>query len=229
MVFLSTMGCDDTEDFFLKENDKPTATFTFLKNAITHVYDSVKLTASGTGRRYQQAITVQDDNNNLKGVFFSIESGKGYVFSNGFQRSQLQVTTSGAVNGIYEFIYQPQELGYHEIRILAVDDFFEADTLTISLNVFNNMKPVAKFNVKPSRVVSRYEYTIDGSESFDRDARFGGEIKQYQYQINSTIIELEKPKFSYVFGSEQIVSISLRVKDSDDEWSEVAANIFSID
>tara|TARA_B100000609_G_C17123880_1_gene386479 strand:+ start:181 stop:837 length:657 start_codon:yes stop_codon:yes gene_type:complete len=211
-------------------NERPTANFTFLENDISSVSDSVKFFSSLSKNNYNQDVTISDPEGNLKDVFFKISSGSGKVFSNGINtKRQLSINNSLGTDEIYSFNYRPEQLGYHEIQIFAQDELDEYDTLTIKLTVFENLSPVAALSVKPTRVVSRYEYTIDGSGSYDRDAKFGGEIVLYRFGINSQEIDLKKPKFPYVFGGEQIVNISLRVQDSNGQWSDPIEGLYSID
>lgn len=223
-------SCDDTMTQLQRKNERPTANFTFLENDITTVRDSVKFLPVFSKNNYNQDVTITDPEGNLKEVFFKISSGSGKVFSNGFNtKRELSVNTSLGTDEIYSFNYRPEQLGYHEIQIFAQDQLDEFDTLTIQLTVFENLPPVASLSVKPTRVVSRYEYTIDGTDSYDKDAKFGGEIVLYRFSINSQEIDLKKPKFPYVFGGEQIVNISLRVQDSNGQWSDPVEGLYSID
>ena len=230
LVFTLLTSCDDTMTQLQRINERPTANFTFLENDISSVSDSVKFFSSLSKNNYNQDVTISDPEGNLKDVFFKISSGSGKVFSNGINtKRQLSINNSLGTDEIYSFNYRPEQLGYHEIQIFAQDELDEYDTLTIKLTVFENLSPVAALSVKPTRVVSRYEYTIDGSGSYDRDAKFGGEIVLYRFSINSQEIDLKKPKFPYVFGGEQIVNISLRVQDSNGQWSDPIEGLYSID
>ncbi|MAX26514.1 MAG: hypothetical protein CMJ19_18630 [Phycisphaeraceae bacterium] len=230
LVFTLLTSCDDTMTQLQRINERPTANFTFLENDISSVSDSVKFFSSLSKNNYNQDVTISDPEGNLKDVFFKISSGSGKVFSNGINtKRQLSINNSLGTDEIYSFNYRPEQLGYHEIQIFAQDELDEYDTLTIKLTVFENLSPVAALSVKPTRVVSRYEYTIDGSGSYDRDAKFGGEIVLYRFGINSQEIDLKKPKFPYVFGGEQIVNISLRVQDSNGQWSDPIEGLYSID
>lgn len=230
LVITLYTSCDDTMTQLQRINERPTANFTFLENDISSVSDSVKFFSSLSKNNYNQDVTISDPEGNLKEVFFRISSGSGKVFSNGINtKRQLSINNSLGTDEIYSFNYRPEQLGYHEIQLFAQDELDEYDTLTIKLTVFENLSPVAALTVKPTRVVSRYEYTIDGSGSYDRDAKFGGEIVLYRFSINSQEIDLKKPKFPYVFGGEQIVNISLRVQDSNGQWSDPIEGLYSID
>ena len=223
-------SCDDTITQLQKKNEHPTAYFTFIENEITTVSDSVKFFTNFSENNYNQDITISDPEDNLVDVFFRITSGSGRVFSNGlYTKHSLYINNSLGVDNIYSFNYRPEQLGFHEIKIFAQDLLEEYDTLAIKLTVFENLPPVAILNVKPTRVVSKYEYTIDGTESFDGDQIYGGEIVLYRFNINSKIIDLEQPKFPYIFGGEQIVNIGLQVQDSNGEWSKVTEELYSID
>ncbi|MEQ8882717.1 MAG: hypothetical protein RLO12_21405 [Fulvivirga sp.] len=230
ILFICIFSCDDSLEQLQKENQRPEAFFTYLENDITTVVDSVKFFKVTSKNRYNQDVTISDFEGNLKEVFFKITSGNGRVYSIAGQTERLLYEDPAAgVNNIYKFTYQPEQLGFHEIQIFARDNLDEYDTLKVKLTVFENLPPVAQLSVKPTRVVSRYEYTIDGTESFDRDAKFGGEIVLYRFNINSKIIDLKTPKFPYVFGGEQIVNIGLTVQDSNGQWSNVVEQLYSID
>lgn len=229
ILLLILFSCDDSLDQLQKENQSPEAFFTYLENDVTVIFDSVKF-SSTTKKRYSQDVTVSDSEGNLKEIFFIITSGSGKVYSTaGRTERLLTVDPSLGVNNIYKFSYEPEQLGYHEIKIFARDNLDEFDTLIVKLTVFENLPPVAKLTVKPTRVVSKYEYTIDGTQSFDKDAKYGGEIALYRFNINSLIIDTKSPKFPYVFGGEQIVNIGLKVQDSNGEWSNIVEQLYSID
>ncbi len=218
-----SISCDTTEDFLLKVNSTPTINFTFLDREVRYLEDSVKIT---TQLSYPQSFTVTD--NNLAGVFFQVIGGQGQVVSIA-TLTDSELRLKDPVSGIYDFAYKPLGLGTHEIVVRAKDKFNETDSLILKLTAFQNIPPVAFLEIKPNRVVSKYEYTIDASQSYDRDEKFGGRVAYYEFRINSQLIELREPSFRFIFGGEDIVAISVRVKDNDGEWSEKYEELFLID
>jgi len=221
-------SCDDTEESLLRINVRPEINYTFLENTISTFSDSVKVSRGSSRRSYEQNVTVKDVDDNLLAVYYIVTSGQGSVNTNGvFTRDLLQ--ESGTGRGIYSFVYRPRAIGFHEVEIYAEDTFREMDTVILKLVAFDNLPPVAKVNVTPIRIISEFEYTIDGSQSFDSDSDFGGEVVEWEFNINSQVITLENPSFRFVFGEEQIVTIGLKVKDNDGVWSEKVEGIFSID
>ncbi len=224
------LSCDDTLEQLQEDNEAPVVTFTYLENNISILNDSIKFFSNLSKNNYEQDITVTDAEGNLREVYYKVTSGSGRVITaDGITQSILQPALGQGSGGIYSFTYQPSELGYHEVLVYARDLLDEYDTLQMRLTVFDNLPPKAALDVNPSRVVSKYEYIIDGSGSIDGDARFGGEIELYRFTINSQVIDLEEPSFPYVFGGEQIVNIRLKVQDSNGVWSEEVGGVYSID
>ena len=60
-------SCDDTMSQLQKENERPTAHFTYLENEINVVSDSIKLNSTFPGNDYHQDITISDPEGYLKG------------------------------------------------------------------------------------------------------------------------------------------------------------------
>ena len=218
-------ACDSTYEDLHKINRDPRITFTYLSNELTSTLDSVK-NSSRLKTPYDQYFTVEDDDNNLVEVYYKVRSGTGNVFSNGNYTNR---TLSKNSNGIYHLQYRPKGLGYHQIEVYALDQLNGETKVTIDLISFDNIKPVARLDVTPKRLLGKYEYRINGSESFDVDGIYGGAIELYQFNINSQVIELRQPELSYVFGGEDIYSIGLRVMDNDGVWSERTEQLYSID
>ena len=223
------MGCDDTEDYFTKQNNDPFISFTYSPQEDRVILDSVKLSKNGQG--YRTTMTVNDTEDRLFDVFYESRSGDGYMVSSGRLTPSTLYPTSELRKGTYTYDieYRPDDLGFHELEFIAQDVFLETDTITLQLRVFDNLKPVARLNIRPTRVVDRYEYTIDASESFDQDELYGGNIVLYRFNINSKIIELEEPSFRYVFSGENIFELGLRVLDNDGVWSDTYEEIIAID
>lgn len=90
---------------------------------------------------------------------------------------------------------------------------------SITFTVFRNIAPVAQFAVKKIGVSSPYEYEVDASASYDKDARFSGKIAEYEYTLANYIFSSPLNKIRYVFGSAGQKQIRVRVKDNSGDWS----------
>lgn len=226
-VFVAMNSCDTTEEYYLETNSAPEITFTFLDNSIDVYQDSTKVSGVDFAG-YQQNVTVFDINNNIKDVTFRVSSGQGLVINNGFvQRNDL--LSSERNQDIYEFIYYPDEVGFHEVKIFATDYLNGVDTVVIRLTAFDNLAPKSVLKVRPSRVLGDYEYILDASESFDGDAKYGGDIIRYKFFVNNTPIETDESSIRYIFGGRDIVILGLQVLDNNYVWGERFEDIFLIE
>lgn len=84
---------------------------------------------------------------------------------------------------------------------MVKDSFGEQAKVSISFTVFRNIAPVALFNVKKIGVSSPYEYEVDASGSYDKDARFNGKIVEYEYTLVNYKFSSTMIKIHNVFGS----------------------------
>ena len=109
--------------------------------------------------------------------------------------------------------------GQDQVTLMAKDSFNEEAKFSISFTVFRNIAPVALFSVKKIGVSSPYEYEVDASASYDKDARFNGKITEYEYTLANYKFSSPLSKIRYVFGSAGQKQIRVRVKDNNGDWS----------
>jgi len=102
---------------------------------------------------------------------------------------------------------------------MAKDSFKEEAKYSISFTIFRNIAPVALFTVKKVGVSSPYEYEVDASGSYDKDARFNGKLIEYEYTLANYKFSSTLSKIRYVFGSAGQKQIRVRVKDNSGDWS----------
>ena len=112
--------------------------------------------------------------------------------------------------------------GQNHVTLLAEDSFGASAEFSISFTVFRNIAPVASFTIKKIGVSSPYEYEVDASASYDRDARFNGKIVEYEYTLANYKFSSTLSKIRYIFGSSGQKQIRLRVKDNNGDWSNLA-------
>jgi hypothetical protein len=109
--------------------------------------------------------------------------------------------------------------GQNLVNLTAKDSFNEEAKFSISFTVFRNIAPVVLFSVKKIGVSSPYEYEVDASGSYDKDARFNGKITEYEYTLANYKFSTTLSKVRYVFGSAGQKQIRVRVKDNSGDWS----------
>jgi hypothetical protein len=216
------LACDSSTDLFEKINDPISfeiRTDDGLYNYDLHnkYADSVKINQPRT-----VYLTLRDDMKELSAVF-SFDKGENNITltldddtivpSQRYsvvvgQRLQLSIIgkSSGEVVGQLKF----------------TDYYGETLSIPLSLFVFDNLYPTCKIEVKEVKELSEYEYLIDLSKSFDRDARFGGNIVMHEYKIgNYYSLTTEREAIYHIFPTVGTYDVKCRVKDNDGAWSDI--------
>ena len=194
-LFLSS--CDNRKDYFIEVNKAPT--LTLVKNGVelmgNTLSDSLKI-----------------------GEPFSL-----HYFITDEEKIRIQVTQvqqQSTVDIGSELIsFTGVTEGQDQVTLMAKDSFNEEAKFSISFTVFRNIAPVALFSVKKIGVSSPFEYEIDASGSYDKDARFNGKITEYEYTLANFKFSTTLSKVRYVFGSVGQKQIRVRVKDNSGDWS----------
>ncbi len=191
------LSCDNREDYFIGVNKAPT--LTLLKSGVelsgNSLSDSLKI---GVPLSLQYFI---QDEENIK-LTVSQEQQKS-TFELGSELISFTGTTEG------QTIFS----------LMAKDSFNESASFSIAFTFFRNIAPVASFAVTKIGVSSPYEYEVDASASFDKDAKFSGEITEYEYTLANYKFSTTLNKIRYVFGSPGQKQIRVRVKDNSGDWS----------
>jgi len=112
----------------------------------------------------------------------------------------------------------PLQEGDCSLSFTAKDGFGAESSFSVELNVFKNRLPIALAEaVQDKDGYDNYEFYIDASESFDPDGR----IVAYQYKIENNYEKtVTDPVLRYIPETGGQKKISLKVQDSDGEWSE---------
>jgi hypothetical protein len=194
-LFLSS--CDNRKDYFIEVNKAP---------ILTLVKNGVEL----TGNALTDSLKI--------GEPFSL-----HYFISDEEKIRIQVTQEqqqSIVDIGSEFIsFTGVTEGQDQVNLMAKDSFNEEAKFSILFTVFRNIAPVALFSVKKIGVSSPYEYEVDASASYDKDARFNGKIVEYEYTLANYKFSSTLSKVRYVFGSAGQKQIRVRVKDNSGDWS----------
>jgi hypothetical protein len=119
--------------------------------------------------------------------------------------------------------------GQNNVTLLAEDSFGATAGFSISFTIFRNLAPVASFIVKKIGVSSPFEYEVDATASYDKDAKFNGKIVEYEYTLNNYTFNTTLSKIRYIFGSEGQKLIKVRVKDNSGDWSDIVSQYVVLD
>lgn len=154
-------------------------------------------------------------------------------FASGFKgRTQINDTTindnTRLLTGEGKIKYSAYILGMNDFEYSVIDRFGKESAVQIQIECFDNLPPVARFDVNPLLVNSPYEYEIDGTESFDRDSKFGGTVNYYRLIIDNDTMFQPQPIFRYFFPSAGTYTIAMDVLDNDSVYSakkEISYNV----
>jgi hypothetical protein len=190
-------SCDNREDYFIDVNKAPT--LSLFKNRVAlegnTLSDSLKIGVPLSLQYFiqdEEKIILQVSHEQQKSTF---EVGNELINFTGVAEGQDQVT------------------------LMVKDSFNEEAKFSITFTVFRNIAPVAIFTIKKIGVSSPYEYEVDASASYDKDARFSGKITEYEYTLANYKFSSPLSKIRYVFGSAGQKQIRVRVKDNSGDWS----------
>jgi hypothetical protein len=194
-------SCDNRKDYFIEVNKAPT--ITLVKNGIqltgNSLTDSLKIGEPFSLNYFildEEKLRIQITHEQQQST---VDIGSELISFTGVTEGQAQVT------------------------LMAKDSFNEEAKFSISFTVFRNIAPVALFTVKKIGVSSPYEYEIDASGSYDKDARFNGKITEYEYTLANFKFSSTLSKVRYIFGSAGQKQIRVRVKDNSGDWSSQAS------
>ena len=190
-------SCDNREDYFIGVNTSPT--LTLIKNGVAlegnTLSDSLKI-----AEPYSLHYFITDEENIRIQVI---------------QEQQQSTVDAGSevitITGITE--------GQSLVTLMVKDSFNEEARFSFLFTVFRNIAPVALFTVNKIGISSPYEYEIDASGSYDKDAKFNGKIVEYEYTLANYKFSSPLKKVRYIFGSSGQKQIRVRVKDNNGDWS----------
>lgn len=203
LLVLVVASCDDRYDYFEANNQNPVIQLYDQANEKTKVVnDSLKYHMKARNS-YILEYDCQDDNDKLN-VDHIYLAGGGQVHIDQ-TLEQIEVI--------------PEEIGMNKIEVVSEDPLGGSDKVTINLEVFENLLPVARvdYEIGDNRMVR-----IDASASYDRDAKFGGRIIAYEYTIKGDYkVETELDNVYYQFNADGSYIVKVRAKDNNEQWSEV--------
>ena len=201
LIVLFFTSCDNRKDYFMEINKAPT--LSLVKNGVeltgNTLNDSLKI-----GEPYPLYYFISDEE---KIPLLAIQDqGKDLVTIG----SEL-ITFTGVNEGQSRF------------SLVAKDSFGASVEFSVSFTVFRNIAPIASFTVKKIGVSSPYEYEVDATASYDKDARFNGKIVEYEYTLQNYTFSSTLSKIRYIFGSAGQKLIKVRVKDNSGDWSDMVS------
>jgi hypothetical protein len=193
-------SCNNREDYFSNITSGPTLqVFDYLNQSMTNtvINDSAKI-----------------------GVMYSANFTYSAQTAATITVNELQGSDSIGITG-NEVNIMPKMAGLSVIVITATDKFGKTASVTLNLTVFKDLPPVAVFTAtQVLGGLSSYEVNIDASQSYSRDARWGGSVVAYQYIINTNYDDITPLSgIRYIFESAGQKKITVLVQDNNGVWS----------
>ena len=203
---LLATSCDNRKDYFIEVNKTPS--LTVLKDGVEvtggTLTDSVKI-----GNPYALQYYIQDEET----LALNDTQIQG---DNGVSIGESIVTFSGINEGL------------SRVTLWAKDAFGAESTFSLNFTVFRNLPPALHMTVSIVAIASPYEVEADASLSYDRDARFGGQIALYEYTFGNYTFTSALSKVRYIFGSAGQKKVSVRVKDNSGDWSALGSQYITM-
>lgn len=172
--------------------------------------DSVKV-----NRTYLIEYKLEDESNTL--VTEVINNNIGVFKLDDINLNDIE----GLPNGQKTLTFTSSNLGTHQLGIKVLDNYNQFNEVSFDLTIFYNLLPKANFTVVKNNINQQYQYLIDGSNSFDQDAKYGGGILQYQLIVNTDTLTSNNPMFDYYFANSGTYTIGMRILDNDEKWGEI--------
>jgi hypothetical protein len=156
-----------------------------------------------------------------------------YPFDYNLQTNEVLGTIPVSVNiignGIFQnlastpamgYIFRPGTVGFQSINLKAIDAYGLSTTASLNLTTFKDLPPIALLTYLNTAVLNPLQYKLDASASYDKDAKFGGTLINYQFNISPNYqVITPYSSISYIFPSAGNFQVSLRVEDNDSTWS----------
>lgn len=200
-VALLFSACDDRDDYFAENNAAPT--LKILVNGLEvepDFADTIKL-----GYFYPVKCVFSDDKDENLTPFLASSSLYHFAFS------YNEVSKTLMLDGMAE--------GMATATICVKDSYGKETKKNLVFTFITNLPPVAKIQVEPVGLSGNREVQVNATGSYDKDARLGGSIVLYEYNLDGYTFTTPSGFISYIFPTTGVKNIAVRVKDNNNVWS----------
>jgi hypothetical protein len=217
-AFLSLSSCEEEKDFFINYNVLDVK-FSLRNKAFSDsLVDSIKLGFTENCKlkmsRNFSTIEVRSLFDYAPSAFIALKSDD---VDGGFGIEKGVVTETGEK----EIFIKGGKIGNTLGLLIFKDGYGKEVKKKVKLTVFDNLEPVTNMQVDAIKNISPYEIEINLSNSYDRDAVYGGKIIEYEYRVGDFYI-LRTSKFAsikFVLPQKGSYLIKCRVKDNNNVYS----------
>lgn len=193
-------GCNNREDYFFNNSSSP----------ILKIFNPVS----------QSLTTETIIDSAKKGVMYITNYTLSSETAVDVHSKQMQGNDSIGIEGDKIYI-MPKTQGISKVDIIATNKLSKSSNVGLYLTIFNNLLPVSRFTAEQVQGgLSPFEINIDASQSFDKDAKWGGKIVAYKYKINTNYeVISELPGIRYICETSGQKKIAVSVQDNNGAWS----------
>jgi hypothetical protein len=196
-----------------------------VQKGMAQYMDSIKIAQIRTVQ-----LTFKDDVKSLNAkVYFDKGENNISAILNNTDTIKHNISYTVAIDEPVQINFIGRKQGQVAGTLEFSDYYGEKSSTLLELFVFNNLYPVCRLQIKEVKELSDYEYLIDLSSSFDRDARFGGNITTYEYKIgNYYSLTTDRDAIYHIFPTAGTYDVKCRVKDNDGAWSDIVSTKITI-
>lgn len=228
-IYAIIIGCEENTTQFIEGlNEAPQINLISSASDSAVLVDSIKtlIDIKEELNFYEVRLTVKDPNENLTGIAYFQLQGIGTLLQEGDTIVDRNINLK---EDELVFEYYPERYGDHVFQLVASDAFGAQNAIIVELTAFENLPPVSILSVERNGALGKYHFEFDGSESFDRDEKYGGELIEYEFSLLDKRFRVLKPVLEYVFPGGGVYEIDLRVKDNNGKWSNKVTEVITID
>lgn len=201
-----------------RELNEPPSLGLLKKSGETLAFDSLKWSLKHQ-EPYAFSLKLKDER--IISGTWDIATGEGILNSGNMSDTDILVDDGhwqlqSESDSLLSLIYTPITLGTHVLEFMAIDAFGESATISLILEVFENLPPIAVLGIAKIGKVNARHYVFEGASSFDKDRSYGGSINWYKFTVSDRIIkEGVTPELDYIFQEKGVYNVGLEVHDSD--------------
>lgn len=197
-------NCDTRDTVWItKDNEAPALLFSNQKNELV---DSAKYSLKLKQEKIVLTFSVRDQNNNAKEAKILRMSGTSVEPTSTALDLSLNPKASIACN--------IKGTGMSVFTITVSDWLGFTAMGKYSVLVFDNISPTARLTATADSQ-DKFTYQLNASDSKDGDARFGGTILLYSYDIDGYKFSTKLSTIPWSFASTGAHTIKLKVTDND--------------
>ncbi|GHV64505.1 hypothetical protein FACS1894199_02910 [Bacteroidia bacterium] len=177
---VATVVACTTEDYYRSANESSTLSSTVDLNVV----DTIKTSAISAQRTYVLPITGEDVNGNMNLLTVSATGGNAVIMVDGTPTEEAIELSKERFKFNRSIEFSPIQDGKHTITAKIRDDFGNTTLLEKEVYSFTNMRPKVVCTIdreRPSGNTENIRAFFDYRNSFDRDAKWGGQIDSLYY------------------------------------------------